>query len=244
MSDSPNSDDTGPVDEDALARIVDASPSRLGVGRSGTRPRTSSMLSFRADHARARDAVLTKVSEEMIEETGLTSIQSRVTDQDEYLARPDLGRQISDETEARIRDECTLNPDVQILVCDGLSSTAVEKNVPNLLAMLVDGLEERGFEVGTPLFVKFGRVDVMDEIGKTLGATSVVNLIGERPGLHTAESLSAYLVYEPHPDKPTAKKSVISNIHVDGLPAVEAGAQIIDLVERMHDQRGSGIDLD
>ncbi|WP_224448624.1 ethanolamine ammonia-lyase subunit EutC [Haloprofundus salilacus] len=244
MSDSQPPHDGEAADEDALERIAAASPSRLAVGRSGTRPRTSSMLSFRADHARARDAVLTKVSEETIDEVGLLPIQSRVTDQDEYLARPDLGRQITDETAAQIRDECTLNPDVQIVVCDGLSSTAVEANVPDLLPMLVDGLEERGFEVGTPLFVKFGRVDVMDAIGERLGATSVVNLIGERPGLNTADSLSAYLVYEPRPGKPTAKKSVISNIHDDGLPAVEAGAQIIDLVERMHDQRGSGIDLE
>ncbi|QCJ48455.1 ethanolamine ammonia-lyase subunit EutC [Haloprofundus sp. MHR1] len=243
MSDSRQPGERGPTDEEALERIVDASPSRLGVGRSGTRPRTSSMLSFRADHARARDAVLTKVSDEMVDEVDLTPIQSRVTDQDEYLARPDLGRQISDETKARIRDECTLDPDVQILVCDGLSSTAVEANVPDLLPMLADGLEEHGFKVGTPLFVKFGRVDVMDTIGETLGATSVVNLIGERPGLNTAESLSAYLVYDPDPEKPTAKKSVISNIHADGLPAVEAGAQIIALVERMHEQQGSGIDL-
>lgn len=243
MSDSqpPHVDD--PNDRRALERIADATPSRLGVGRSGTRPRTSSVLSFRADHARARDAVLTQVSDEAIEEAGLLRIRSRVTDQDEYLARPDLGRQISDETATRIREECVRNPDVQILVCDGLSSTAVETNVSDLLPMLVDGLEDRGFEVGTPLFVKFGRVDVMDAIGETLGATSVVNLIGERPGLNTAQSLSAYFVYDPRVGKPTAKKSVISNVHEDGLPAVEAGAQIIGLVERAHEQRGSGIDL-
>ncbi|WP_129113653.1 ethanolamine ammonia-lyase subunit EutC [Halegenticoccus tardaugens] len=243
MSDSRPHHIDDPDDEVALERIVSQSPSRLGVGRRGTRPRTSSVLSFRADHARARDAVLTTVPNEVIEENGLLAIQSRITDQDEYLARPDLGRQLSEETRSTIRDACMLDPDVQIVVCDGLSSTAVEANIPDLLPTLAHGLEDRGFDVGKPLFVRFGRVDVMDVIGKTLGADVVVNLIGERPGLNTAKSLSAYLVYDPLPSKPTAKKSVISNIHADGIPAVEAGAQIVDLVETIHDAQASGVDL-
>lgn len=235
---------TDPEDETALDRIASSGPSRLGVGRSGTRPRTASVLSFRADHARARDAVLTHVSAETIEEAGLLKITSLVSDQDEYLARPDRGRQISEETASQIREACVHAPDVQIIVCDGLSSTAIEANITDLLPILTDGLEERGFTVGTPLFVEFGRVDIMDVIGETLDAEIVVNLVGERPGLNTAKSLSAYLVYGPDPEKPTAKKSVLSNIHPDGLPAVEAGAQIVDLVETMHEQQGSGLDLE
>ncbi|ELY86210.1 ethanolamine ammonia-lyase subunit EutC [Natrialba taiwanensis] len=234
---------TDPEDETALDRIASASPSRLGLGRSGTRPRTASVLSFRADHAQARDAVLTHVSEETIENAGLLKVTSLVSDQDEYLARPDRGRQISEETAEQIRDACTHAPDVQIIVCDGLSSTAVEANIADLLPMLTDGFEERGFTVGTLLFVEFGRVDIMDAIGEELEADIVVNLIGERPGLNTAKSLSAYLVYGPERGKPTATKSVISNIHPDGLPAIEAGAQIVDLVATIHDQQGSGIEL-
>ncbi|ODR80400.1 ethanolamine ammonia-lyase [Haladaptatus sp. W1] len=230
--------------EDALEQIRNISASRLGVGRSGTRPRTSSVLSFRADHAQARDAVLTQVDEEALDELGLMQIQSCVTNQDQYLARPDLGRQLSDETSSLIREECIQDPDVQIIVCDGLSSTAVEENIPDLLPMLTNGLEEQGFEVGTPLFVKYGRVDVMDAIGEELGATIIVNLIGERPGLNTAKSLSAYLVYSPQRGMATAKKSVISNIHPDGLPAIEAGAQIVDLVKQMDENEGSGLDLE
>jgi ethanolamine ammonia-lyase small subunit len=230
-----------PEDETALERIINASPSRLGVGR---RPRTASVLSFRADHARARDAVLTRVSDETIDKAGLLHITSQVSDQDEYLAQPNLGRQISEETATQLREECVLAPDVQIIVCDGLSSTAIDANIGDLLPILTDGLTERGFTVGTPLFVEFGRVDVMDAIGEELEAEVVVNLIGERPGLNTAKSLSAYLVYDPERGKPTAKKSVISNIHPDGLPAIEAGAQIVDLVATMHDQQGSGLDLE
>lgn len=226
-----------------LERIKAVSPSRLGVGRSGTRPPTASVLSFRADHARARDAVLTRVSAETIENNDLLKITSRVSDQDEYLARPDFGREIGKETAAQIRETCVHAPDVQIIVCDGLSSTAVEANVGDLLPMLIDGVKDRGLTLGTPLFVEFGRVDVMDAVGEELDAEIVVNLIGERPGLNTAKSLSAYLVYGPERSKPTAKKSVISNIHPEGLPPIEAGARIVELISTMHEQQQSGLDL-
>ncbi|WP_082682251.1 ethanolamine ammonia-lyase subunit EutC, partial [Haloferax profundi] len=164
-----------------LSQSLESSPSRLGVGRAGTRPPTRASLEFRADHAKARDAVLTRVSEKIIQTADLFAVDSLVDDQDEYLARPDLGRDISDETANALRENCTVGPDVQIVVCDGLSSTAVEANIKDLLPVLITGLNDRGFKVGTPVFVRFGRVNVMDAIGEELSAKSVVNLIGERP---------------------------------------------------------------
>lgn len=228
----------------AFATAVESSPARLDVGRTGTRPPTAETLEFRADHAKARDAVLTQVSGETIEAAGLLEVSSLVDSQEEYLARPDLGRDVSEETTTFLREHCTTTPDVQIVVCDGLSSTAVEANVPDLLPALTAGLTERGFEVGTPVFVRFGRVNVMDAIGEELGAGSVVNLVGERPGLNTAESLSAYMTYDPQRGNPTSMKSVISNIHADGLPAVEAGAELVERVETMHEAGGSGVDYE
>lgn len=236
------SDATDESVPDDFRRAAESSPARIGVGRRGTRAPTKATLQFRADHAKARDAVLTRVSEETIEELDLFAITSLVEDQDQYLARPDLGRDISDETAARLRDHCTSSPDVQIVVSDGLSSTAVEANVRDLLPAVSSGLTDRGFTVGTPVFVRFGRVNVMDAIGEELGAKSAVNLIGERPGLNTAKSLSAYMTYDPERGKPTAKKSVISNIHPDGLPAVEAGAKLVDAIESMHEKQGSGLE--
>ena len=230
-------------DDDRLRRIVERNPSRLGVGRAGPRPRTETLLEFRADHGIARDAVFSRVSEDLIEELGLYRVRSLVADTDEYLARPDRGREISGETERELREGCELEPEVQIVVCDGLSATAIEANLPDLLPALLDGLRDRGISVGTPVFVEYGRVDVMDAVGETLGAEACVNLIGERPGLATAESLSAYFVYGPERGKPTAKKSVISNVHSGGLPAVEAGAAIADLLAEMLEQRASGLDL-
>ena len=119
----------------------------------------------------------------------------------------------------------------------------MEANVPDLLRSLQDGLEERGLEVGTPVFVEFGRVDVMDAIGEELGAECCVNLIGERPGLRSAKSLSAYMVYDPKRGAPTAKKSVISNIHEGGIPPIEAGAEIADLLSEIVEKQASGLDL-
>ncbi|QSG03705.1 ethanolamine ammonia-lyase subunit EutC [Natranaeroarchaeum sulfidigenes] len=232
-----------PSDREALERITTRNPSRLGVGRSGPRPRTETLLEFRSDHGLARDAVLTHVDEAVVDELGLLKIQSRVADKDEYLARPDLGRDVSEETVSRLRADCATSPQVQIVVSDGLSSTAVETNVPELLPVLLDGLADRGLDVGTPVFVEYGRVDVMDAIGEELDADCCVNLIGERPGLASAESLSAYMVYGPERGTPTSKKSVISNIHDGGLPPIEAGAQIADLVEEMCERECSGLEL-
>ncbi|MFC4357228.1 ethanolamine ammonia-lyase subunit EutC [Halobium salinum] len=230
-------------DENGLERIVSRNPSRLGVGRAGPRPRTETMLTFQADHGRARDAVLTTVSDAFVEDLDLVKVRTLVEDKDQYLARPDLGAEIPEETVEYLHTQCQQHPDVQVIITDGLSSTAIEANIPDLLPALIDELDERGLSVGTPVFVEFGRVDVMDAIGEELDAECCVNLIGERPGLRTAESLSAYMVYGPKRGAPTAKKSVISNIHAGGLPPVEAGAKIADMLAAMVEQEASGLDL-
>lgn len=232
-----------PEDATALERIVTRTPSRLGVGRAGPRPRTSTLVTFRSDHGKARDAVLTHVDSETIEELDLVTIRTRVESKEEYLTRPDLGRDISEETAEYLREHCQRNPQVQLIVADGLSSTAIESNVPELLRICIDGLDDRGLDVGTPVFVEYGRVDVMDAIGEEIGADCCAILIGERPGLATAASLSAYMVYGPERGTPTAKKSVISNIHTGGLPPVEAGAEIADLLAEMCEKERSGLDL-
>ena len=233
-----------PDDHDAvLQRIADRNPSRLGVGRAGSRPKTRTLLKFRSDHGVARDAVQSHVSDELVESMGLFPIRTLVEDKDDYLARPDKGREISDETAALLRTECKQAPQVQVIVADGLSSTAIERNIPDLLPILTDGLDQRGLDVGTPIFVRYGRVDVMDAIGEELDAECCLILIGERPGLATAESLSAYMVYGPKRGTPTAKKTVISNIHAGGLPPVEAGAEIADLIAKMCAKQASGLDL-
>lgn len=68
-------------------------------------------------------------------------------------------------------------------------------------------------------------------------------LVGERPGLATSESMSAYITYQPYPGISESKRTVVSNIHKNGTPAVEAGAYIAELIQKMLEKKASGIDL-
>lgn len=110
-------------------------------------------------------------------------------------------------------------------------------------AAIRQGLSTYGIEVGESLFIKYCRVGASDAIGQITGAELVCMLVGERPGLTTAESMSAYITYKPYPGIPEAKRTVVSNIHRQGTPAVEAGAHIAELLKTMLEKKASGIDL-
>ena len=160
-----------------------------------------------------------------------------------HLTRPDLGRKFNDETAEEIRSKCVHHPDVQIIASDGLSSSAIEANLEKLMPILVQNLEDKGLTVGTPFFVRYGRVAAEDQISEILGATVVCILIGERPGLATAESMSAYVAYNAYVGMPESRRTVVSNIHKDGVAAVEAGAYLADVIELMIQRKASGVDL-
>lgn len=224
-------------------RIKARTWARLGLGRSGPRYTTSALLRFWADNASAMDAVFTDVPQELIDQLGLFSVQTRCTSKDEYLTRPDLGTQFDEQAIAEIRQRCVANPQVQVYVADGLSSTAVEANVPDLLPALAQGLKLHGLTMGTPFFVKYGRVRSMEPISQALGATVTCVLLGERPGLATAESLSAYLAYKATVGMSEADRTCVSNIHQEGTNPVEAGAHIADVINAMITQQVSGINL-
>lgn len=142
-----------------------------------------------------------------------------------------------------IRSRCEKNVDVQIYASDGLSSTAVEANLANILPVIMDGLKAGGLKVGTPFFVRNGRVAAMDQISETLNATVTCVLLGERPGLATAESMSAYIAYKATMGMPEARRTVVSNIHSKGIPAVEAGAYIVDVIGKILEAKASGVEL-
>lgn len=224
-------------------RIKARTYARLGLGRSGPRYKTASLLRFWADNASAMDAVFTDVPTEWIEKMGMFSVQTKCTSKDEYLTRPDLGAQFEDAAIAEIKQRCAANPQVQIYVADGLSSTAVENNVSDLLPALIQGLKLHGLSMGTPFFVKYGRVRSMEPISEALGATVTCVLLGERPGLASAESLSAYLAYKATVGMSEADRTCVSNIHKEGTNAVEAGAHIADIINQMIKQQASGINL-
>lgn len=210
----------------------------------GTRPLTETLLRFRADHATAQDAVLNDVSAEFIQKYNLVKVQSACRDKDEYLTRPDLGRKLSAESLETLRTACKKGADLQIIVSDGLSSKAVEANIPDFLPAFMQGLASVGIASGTPVFVKYGRVAVMDVIGEELKPKAAIILLGERPGLGTAESLSAYLAYNPRIGMIESERTVVSNIHKGGTPATEAGAHLASVMKAVLEKKASGVNLD
>ena len=232
-----------PLDYDALVRMKSRTSARIGVGRSGPRLNTKTLLVLRADHAAARDAVFFDVEQPILDSLHLFTVQTKCRDKDEFLTRPDLGRDFTDATLQELRSKCQMHPDVQILASDGLSSTAVNANIANILPVLQDGLMAKHISVGTPFFVKYGRVGAQEHIAEALGARVVCTLIGERPGLATAESMSAYIAYEAKVGMAEAGRTVVSNIHKDGIPAVEAGAYLVDLIQTILQAQASGVNL-
>ncbi|MCP3923266.1 MAG: ethanolamine ammonia-lyase subunit EutC [Desulfobacterales bacterium] len=231
------------ANEEAYLKLKETTPARLGIWRAGPRYMTQTQLRFRADHASAQDAVFNSVSEEFIKEWGILEVSSKCKDKDEFLTRPDLGRQINDETAEILRKNCVNKPKVQIVIVEGLSSTAIEVNARDTFESLTQGLKGHGIEGGTPFFIRNGRVPSMDSVSEVLQPEVTVALVGERPGLATSESLSCYIAYKASTSIPESARTVVSNIHQMGTPSVEAGAHIADIVVKILEQKTSGIDL-
>jgi len=232
-----------PRNFELLKKMKKSTPARVGAYRAGARYKTDALLRFRTDHAAAMDAVFSSVSEDFLDKMGLTAVNTKCRDKDEYLTRPDLGRQFDEASIDQIKKIAGSSPQVLIYVSDGLSSTAIEANVADTLPVIVNGLKNSGITVGNPFFVKYGRVPAMDPVSEATGAEVCCVLIGERPGLATAESMSAYMAYKATVNMPEARRNVISNIHSQGTPAVEAGAYIVDLIKLMLKNKASGLDL-
>ena len=232
-----------PADEKAFRRLKERTPARLGSGRAGPRYKTLTMLRFRADHAAAQDAVFSLLPEDFGEKNGLVSVKTRCTDKDEYLTRPDLGRIFDEENAAVIRSAIPQKPTVQLVIGDGLSSAAIAANAMDCAAAIRDGLKVRGIKLGQGIFVKFCRVGAGDAIGDITGCDVVCVLVGERPGLVTDKSMSAYITYKPHTGVSESSRTVVSNIHAQGTPAVEAGAYVAELIETILKKKVSGVGL-
>ncbi|MBK9577572.1 MAG: ethanolamine ammonia-lyase subunit EutC [Fibrobacteres bacterium] len=225
-----------PLDLQALT------PARIDRGRAGTRPRTAELLLFRADHAAARDAVLTELPDDFPDQLGcVASVRTCAADRREYLLRPDLGRRIRPSDEQAVAALGKGGCDVLVVVGDGLSSNAVASQAPLLLPPLLASLETlRSGSVRGPIFVRNARVGAMNHLGELAQATVVVLLVGERPGLSTSRSLSVYMGWMPRSGCTDAHRNVISNIHELGLPAQQAADVVTRWVAGMFRESTSG----
>ena len=232
-----------PADGEKYRRLKEKTPARLGVGRAGPRYKTLTMLRFRADHAAAQDAVFSQIPEDYAGKNGLVPVQTKCVDKDQYLTRPDLGRCFDKKNQEIIKKAVPNPPRVQIVVGDGLSSAAILANATDCMAAIKDGLKLKGIETGQPIFVRYCRVGAGDAVGDVTGCEVVCVLVGERPGLVTDKSMSAYITYKPHTGVSESARTVVSNIHAQGTPAVEAGAFVADLIGKILEKKVSGVGL-
>ncbi len=233
-----------PVDPEGLRNLKSTTPARIGAGRAGPRPRTLSWLLFQADHGVTQDAIYGEVKQEILDQFGLFTVQTMVKDKEEYLLRPDLGRKLTPEAKMLIEQKCVKNPQVQIVVGDGLSAAAINNNLPHIFPVIQQGLEAANISMGTPFFIKFARVGVINDVNTVIGADVVVILIGERPGLGVADAMSAYMGWRPGPGKTDAQRDVICMItNNGGLNPLEGGAYVVELIKKILRHQASGVEL-
>ena len=234
---------------DIVRVIRERTPARVLAGRAGSSYRTSSLLELRQAHAAAADAVrdeldlASTLGALFCDHWKLFEATTRASSKEEYLLRPDLGRQLSETAVAAIKQRCISGIDLQIVVGDGLSVAAVAAQVPPLLPLLMEAAATSNWRVGQSFVVRYCRVGVLNDLGELLSPTVAVLLIGERPGLATAESLSAYMAYRPNRSHSDADRNLISNIHKRGTPPAEAATRIMDMVSAMMSQQISGTKL-
>ncbi len=230
-------------DPDAMGGMLRSTPARIGVGRAGTRYKTNTLLRFRADHAAAKDAVMSEVDDKLVARLGLVELTTRAPDKRIFLERPDAGRALSDDGRARLGEKCARGAQVQVCYGDGLSAAAINAHLEAFHGALMSALQARGFRVGTPVFVRHSRVKVMDEIARLADAEACVFTCGERPGLGFADSLSSYYIYRPASGATDADREVISNINPRGLEPTKAAVAVAEACARILAAKKSGVVL-
>jgi ethanolamine ammonia-lyase small subunit len=234
---------------DLVKKFRARTPARILEGRAGAAYRTDTQMNLRRAHAEARDAVRTELNmvqqfgPEFIDRWRLFEVCTEAKSKDEYLLQPNLGRSFGESSRLELLRRCARRADLQIVIGDGLSVTAVFTQVPKLLPALHDGARARGWTVGNVFVVRHCRVGILNSVGELLEPKVAVLLIGERPGLATAESLSAYLAYRPRQGNTDANRNLISNIHSRGVTPENAAAQIVRLAEQMMVTATSGTSL-
>ncbi len=234
-----------PKDADGLRALMDSTTARIGVGRTGPRYSTASLLLFQGDHAVTQDALYRDVDQKLLDEFNLFTVQTKVTGgKQEYLLRPDLGRLLNDDAKRIINEKCQKNVNIQLAIGDGLSAAAIEANLRQIFPVIRQGVQTAGLTFGTPFFVKYARVGVMNDVGELVKPDVVILLIGERPGLGRAESMSAYMGYKPKYGDTDADRDVVCNIFENGgTNPLEGGAFVVQIAQKMRKNQASGVKL-
>ena len=234
---------------ETVRQVRARTPARLLAGRAGAAYRTGTQLELRHAHAAARDAVRAELDLDrdfgaaFIARWKLFEVSTQARNKDEYLLRPDLGRSLNEPSRERLARLASRGNDLQIAIGDGLSVTAVVKQVPSLMGFLGEHAKERKWTMEQPFVIRHCRVGILNQIGELLTPRVAVLLIGERPGLATDESLSAYLAFQPKKNHTDANRNLISNIHGRGVQTEDAAERIIHLAAKMMKEGRSGYQL-
>ena len=232
-----------------VRKIRARTPARLLVGSAGAAYRTDTQLELREAHAAARDAGRAELDLEttfgaaFVKQWGLFDVCTQAAVKDVFLLRPDLGRRLGDAASMELRSHCSSGNDLQIAIGDGLSVSAISVQVPPLLPLIQAGAQARGWTVGQTFVIRHCRVGILNEIGELLSPKVAVLLIGERPGLATSESSSAYMAYRPRQTHSDADRNLISNIHARGTNPEVAAVRILNLAAQMMQLGRSGYSL-
>lgn len=238
------------VHQDPWSMLRAYTNARIALGRAGVSMTTAEQLKFQLAHAQARDAVHLPLDKARLFEDlrslclEVLDLRSRVEDREMYLLRPDLGRRLDDASRALLKErEGSERPDLALVVSDGLSTAAVQRNVKPFLEAFLPLAAQRGLCLSPVCFVAMGRVAVADEVGFLLGARATVILIGERPGLSSPDSMGAYMTYGPEVGLTDERRNCISNIRPEGQPYADAARTLDYLVTQALAKGISGVEL-
>jgi ethanolamine ammonia-lyase small subunit len=231
-----------------LSALREFTAARIAIGRVGNSIPLQQSMAFKLAHAHARDAVYSALDiDGLLErlkvfEVPLLHIHSQAANRQKYLKRPDLGRLLSDDCKEQLTGHLA-NPDIAIIIADGLSAEAVNGNAYSLLKILIPKLIDAKLTIGAICLVEQARVAIGDDIASGLNAKFSILLIGERPGLSSADSMGAYLTYNPKPGLTDESRNCISNIRKHGLSYTHAAEKIFYLVNESFRLKLSGVGL-
>lgn len=210
---------------------------RVGLQRSGTQLSTNEILKFNFDHAKARYAVhchwhfqniiqaLQKKGEQTLQ------FNTNALSREQYLLNPPSGQMLHDNDHKKITDLKT-QYDICIVVTDGLSAVAIDKNFIAFWNIFSSLLNKIQMTISPIIFVPFGRVAVADHVGELFKSKISIIFVGERPGLSAADSMGIYFTYEPLIGKQNSERNCISNVRVPlGLSYYDASQSLIHLIE-------------
>jgi ethanolamine ammonia-lyase small subunit len=226
-------------------------PARVSIPTTGHSITTTEVLNFQLAHAQARDAVHAtldlptfthRLKTELPIQAHLPILQLRTNaaNRTAYLRHPNLGRTLHSESLTQLHPT---NNDLAIVIADGLSALAVERNAIPVLTHLLPKLLAANWTLATITLVEQARVAIADQIGFALNTRCSLILIGERPGLSSPDSLGAYLTWSPDPNRTDADRNCLSNIRTGGLIPEAAADRLFWYLQTARALQQTGIAL-